>query len=95
MNNYEGMFLLDHGKVKNEVQKGIDEVTALIEKVGGSVEKIGKWDERKLAYEIRRQKRGVYVLAHFKLDGNKIDELRREYQEHDDEGEGVGDQELL
>ena len=80
MNNYEGMFLLDHGKVKNEVQKGIDEVTGILEKLGGQIEKIGKWDERKLAYEINRQKRGVYVLVHFRFDGSKIDELRREYQ---------------
>lgn len=80
MNNYEGLFLLDHGKVKNEVQKGIDEITALIGKQGGEIEKIGKWDERKLAYEIRRQKRGVYVLAHFRFSGDKIDELRRDFQ---------------
>ncbi len=31
MNKYEGMFLLDHGKVKNEPQKGIDEVTQVLE----------------------------------------------------------------
>lgn len=79
MNNYEGMFLLDHGKVKNEVQKGIDEITAMLEKHGGKIEKIGKWDERKLAYEIKRQKRGIYVLVHFQIVGDKIADLRHEF----------------
>jgi len=25
-----------------------------------------KWDERRLAYEIKKQKRGLYILCYFK-----------------------------
>ncbi|MCB9833336.1 MAG: 30S ribosomal protein S6 [Planctomycetes bacterium] len=78
MNKYEGMFLLDHGKVKNEPQKGIDEVAQVLEKHGAKIAQIGKWDERKLAYEIKRQKRGTYVLVHFDADPQALDELRRD-----------------
>lgn len=76
MNKYEGMFLLDHGKVKSEPQKGVEEVTAILEKHGAKIAQIGKWDERKLAYEIKRQKRGTYVLVHFEIDPQALDELR-------------------
>ena len=78
MNKYEGMFLLDHGKVKNNVEKGIDEVKSVLEKHQATVHEIGKWDERKLAYEINRQKRGSYVLVHFEASGDAVDEIRRE-----------------
>ena len=80
MNKYEGMFLLDHGKVKSDPQKGIDDITAILEKHGAKVVQIGKWDERKLAYEINRQKRGTYVLAHFEADSDALDEIRGDLQ---------------
>lgn len=79
MNKYEGMFLLDHGKVKSEAQKGIDEITRIIEKCQGKVENIAKWDERRLAYEVNKQKRGSYVFCHFHLPGDQIAEFTREF----------------
>ena len=78
MNKYEGMFLLDHGKVKNEPEKGIAEVTQVLEKHGAKIAQIGKWDERKLAYEIKRQKRGSYVLVHFEAPAAAIQEMRQD-----------------
>lgn len=80
LNKYEGMFLLDHGKVKSEPEKGIAEVTAILEKHEGKIAQIGKWDERKLAYEIKKQKRGSYILVHFEAPGASIDEIRRDCQ---------------
>ena len=74
------MFLLVHGKVKNEPQKGIDDITALLEKHGAKIAQIGKWDERKLAYEIKKQKRGTYVLTHFEAEPQAIDEMRRDVE---------------
>lgn len=78
MNKYEGMFLLDHGKVKSEPQKGIEEITHILEKHGAKIAQIGKWDERKLAYEVNRQKRGTYVLVHFEAAPTAIDEMRND-----------------
>ncbi len=75
MNKYEGMFLLDHGRLKNEPQRGIDEITAILEKHGAKVVQIGRWDERKLAYEINRQKRGTYIMAHFEAPIETIREV--------------------
>ena len=78
MNKYEGMFLLDHGKVKNEPEKGMDEIRTILEKHGCRIAQMGKWDERKLAYEIKKQKRGTYILVHFEAPGSAIDEIRRD-----------------
>ena len=37
-----------------------------------------KWDERKLAYEMEKQKRGLYVLCYFRNDGTGITGLERD-----------------
>lgn len=77
MNKYEGMFLLDHGKLK-DAQKGIDLISEILKKHGGNIVKIGKWDERKLAYEINNQKRGTYILCHFELASEALSEVNHD-----------------
>ena len=37
-----------------------------------------KWDDRRLAYEIKGQKRGVYILAYFKAPGVDISHVERD-----------------
>jgi len=75
-NQYEGMFLL--GPTGAEPEKAIAIVKAMIEKHGGKIQVIKKWDERKLAYEIGKQKRGMYIIAFFKSDGANVTALERD-----------------
>jgi small subunit ribosomal protein S6 len=75
---YEGMFLVDpvlHAADPTSVENGI---TGLLEKHGAKITKHEVWDERKLAYEIKGHKRGVYILAYFEMPGDNVDALRRE-----------------
>lgn len=75
---YEGMFLVDpvaHAADPEGVEKSVQ---ALLAKHGAKVHQFARWDERKLAYEIRGHKRGVYLLAHFEMPGGSIDALRKE-----------------
>src|SRR5205823_5441403 len=37
-----------------------------------------KWDERRLAYEIKKQKRGLYILAYFKAPGGSLSHIERD-----------------
>jgi small subunit ribosomal protein S6 len=37
-----------------------------------------KWDERRLAYEVRGQKRGLYILAYFKAPGAQLSHIERD-----------------
>jgi small subunit ribosomal protein S6 len=69
---YEGMFLVD------PVQHGADSagvegtVKGLLEKHGAKIQQFETWDERKLAYEIKGHRRGVYFLAHFEMPGDAV-----------------------
>jgi small subunit ribosomal protein S6 len=76
VNQYEAMFLL--GPSGAEPEKAIGIVKIMIEKHGGQIQVIKKWDERKLAYEIGKQKRGTYIIAFFKSDGTNVTALERD-----------------
>ncbi|MHC4550599.1 MAG: 30S ribosomal protein S6 [Planctomycetota bacterium] len=73
---YEAMFLVDpamHGADPEAVE---NTVKGLLEKHGARIHEFEKWDERRLAYEIQGRRRGVYLLVHFELPGEAVDDLR-------------------
>jgi small subunit ribosomal protein S6 len=77
INQYEGMFLLP-GQAGSDVEGAIKLVRGIIEKHEGKVQVIKKWDERKLAYELLRQKRGLYILAYFTAPSSSIVPIERD-----------------
>ncbi len=59
------MFLADNTKAKEDIDGILAELGEIVTRAGGEVVNIDKWDERKLTYEIKRQRRGTYVLCHW------------------------------
>ena len=76
MKVYEGMFLLKAGEAAVDSQ--IDVVKGIIEKRKGIVREISKWDDRKLAYEIGKDKRGLYILSYFEAPPEAVSQIRRD-----------------
>jgi small subunit ribosomal protein S6 len=76
-NQYEAMFLLP-ASAAAEVEKSLTTCRGIIERHGGKILVIKKWDERKLLYEIKKQKRGLYVIAYFTAPGNAIGPMERD-----------------
>jgi small subunit ribosomal protein S6 len=72
------MFLVDSALAADDWDGINDTVKKMLEKAEAEIVSIRKWDERKLAYEIRRKPRGTYILAYFKADGSKISQLERD-----------------
>jgi small subunit ribosomal protein S6 len=77
LNPYEGMFLLP-GAAGSDVEGALKLVRGIIERHQGQVLVLKKWDERKLAYEVGRQKRGLYVLAYFNAPGEAVAGIERD-----------------
>ncbi len=77
MNRYEGMFLFDPGKASDwgAVEGELDR---LYGRIGANKLVAVKFDERKLAFEIKKRKRGLYVLSYFEADPTRIGELERD-----------------
>ena len=77
---YEGLFLVDSAQAAADWDAVISAVTALLEKAKAEIVFIRKWDERKLAYKIRGETRGTYILCYFRVDSSKIQQLERNIQ---------------
>jgi small subunit ribosomal protein S6 len=74
---YEAMLLLDNREVKNGWETLKEKVDGLMTKHGAKILVAKRWDERKLAYEIKKQKRATYYLAYFEADPESIDAMAR------------------
>lgn len=68
------------------INPAIEDKTAVIEKfstminANGKVESVEEWGNRKLAYEIKKNTEGYYVLTNFEAKPEFIDELERVYK---------------
>ena len=75
---YEGMFLLPAGL--GDFEAAIAPVRTVLERGEAEVLSLKPWDERRLAYEIGGNRRGMYVLTYFKADPEKISEIEQDCQ---------------
>jgi len=74
---YEGMFLFP-GATASDLESALGAARLTIERHGGTIIVLKKWDERKLTYEIERNKRGVYVIAYFTAPGTAVVGIERD-----------------
>ncbi len=59
---YEILFIADPNLGEPEVDALTAQVQGYIEKEGGRIQKIEKWGKKRLAYVVKRQREGYYVL---------------------------------
>ena len=77
---YEGMFLIDPAEATKDWDGIIELIGKILAKADAEIVSIRKWDERPLAYTIKKCNRGTYILAYFRADGQKIRDVERELQ---------------
>ena len=77
---YEGMFLLDNQVVREDWRKAKGIVTDALKKHGAKVVSARRWDERRLAYPIRRRRRATYCLTYYEMGNAGITALRRDLE---------------
>jgi len=74
---YEGMFLVDSSKAGADWEGIIAAIRTILEKSGAEIDSIRKWDDRRLAYNIKGKSRGTYILSYFRVDGGRIKEIEK------------------
>jgi small subunit ribosomal protein S6 len=77
---YEGMFLVDSARAASDWDGVSAAIKRILEKAKAEIVSMRKWDDRKLAYDIRGIERGTYILCYFKADGQKIQEIEKAVQ---------------
>src|SRR5690606_12184825 len=79
LRKYEGMFLFDPA-VTTDWDAVQAELDRLMKRAEARVIVAQRWDERRLAYEIRGRKRAVYALTYFEAEPTRISALERDAQ---------------
>lgn len=75
MRDYEILYIVRADLDDDKVQDAVKRVNTLIERSGGAPERTNLWGKRRLAYEVKHQKEGAYVLQDFSLDPERVPEL--------------------
>lgn len=79
MNKYESVVIInpsiDEEAVKAVSQKFVDLINT-----DGKVEKVEELGKKKLAYEVKKNKEGYYIVMNFEANPTLITELERNYR---------------
>jgi len=74
---YELVYVVSPDATDEQVADLHTQVDAIVQRMGGQIEKTDNWGRRKLAYEIGRHKEGTYVLEVIKGNGDLMKEIDR------------------
>jgi len=75
LRDYEVLYIVRADLDDDNVQDAVKRVNTLIERSGGTPDGTNLWGKRKLAYDVKHQKEGSYVLQDFHLDPDRVPEL--------------------
>ena len=79
MNKYESVIIVNPN-VDEEGVKALEKKFTDIINNDGKLEKIDNLGKRKLAYEVKKNNEGIYLVLTFEANPNLIEELQRNYR---------------
>ena len=77
MKNYEMVLIFSATLEEGAVTEELATITAIIEKSKGIITKTDIWGVKRLAYPIKHQENGFYVILYFSSDTTVLPELDR------------------
>jgi len=78
-NVYECMFLLDTNKIAGDEEGVIRQIQGLVERNHAELLATRRWlESSKLAYPVQGQKRGLYLLMFFRVEGQYMSDLEQD-----------------
>jgi small subunit ribosomal protein S6 len=80
MHIYESIFIINPNLTDEETAGVIKKMQDVVASQGGEMLKFEDWGKKKLAYEIKKHKRGHYAFFQFKSAPAAVSELERTYK---------------
>src|SRR5471032_3324587 len=74
---YECMWVVDANTGREDYNKVLAAIKEIVEKGGGAWINADKWEERRLAYQIKKRKRGLYIINHFSAPTEAVIKIDR------------------
>ena len=75
MPGYELVFILNANLTEDDFTRVLGKVNDQITKLGGTVTETNQWGKRRLAYPIKKQAEGTYVLEKVQINQTALKEL--------------------
>lgn len=79
MNKYESVVIINPNVDEEGIKSLVQKFTSLINN-DGKLENAEELGKRRLAYEVKKNKEGYYVIFHFEANTSLIAELERNYR---------------
>lgn len=79
-NVYECMFILDSNRYARDPSGVSGQIPQMVKQCGGDLLANRLWNEQKLAYPIKGQRKGTYWLTYFRMDSGKLVAFNRACQ---------------
>ena len=76
--HYEAMFLLGQAAAI-DLAGSVGHIKESLTKNGASIVALKKWSDRPLAYPVKKQKRGMYILCYFAAPTDKLAAIERAF----------------
>ena len=83
MNKYESVIIINPNVDENAIKALIERFSTLINS-DGKVEEVKELGKKKLAYEVKKNQEGFYVVFDFEANPSLIAEVERNYRITDD-----------
>ena len=72
MRDYELVFIVSPEVGDEGVQATVDRVHNAVQDRGGAVKEVDQWGKRRLAYPIKRQVEGFYVVTQMSIEPTEV-----------------------
>ena len=79
MKTYEAMLLVEPTIAAREWEKVVEEVDRVAKRNKAKVLSLTKWGERKLAFPVKKNNRGAYVLSYFEAENDAVSGLKSDF----------------
>lgn len=83
MRIYENLFIVKPDATEEEIDHLVEQMSKNITTAGGTVDKVDRWGKRRLAYRVKKQREGYYILLTFTADAAVVSEFERRMRVQD------------
>ena len=80
---YELVYILQPNVQPDEAERIATRITDIVTRLGGKITKVDQWGRRKLAYQIQKVTRGVFVCVRMVGFGDLVAEIERNLRNAD------------
>lgn len=74
---YETIYILRGDTANDGVASVNTRIRAVIDQMGGKLLKVDNWGKRRLAYEVKKQLKGIYLYWHYLATPGVVEEVER------------------